>query len=267
MLCCETYSLHSRLKDATLDLMAVPALFHELSIPGIAWNDIYFASWDPAYLQQLQDATEAAGRKSLALIIEGNLATPDDAARVAQIQLNTQKMHAAAALGIPVVRLNLGKAESDEEDGISGVARCIDAFHQLLPVAKETGVRITIENHGGPSRKADWILQIIKATDPEWVGSCLDFGNWPAQPAELKYEEIEKLAPYAYHTHVKTLGFSPEGEDLHVDYARAFSYVKRAGYKGAVSIEWEGREPSDPVEGVRQSRDLICRHWPEVCSN
>ncbi|MBW3568069.1 MAG: hypothetical protein KY410_08980, partial [Proteobacteria bacterium] len=53
---------------------------------------------------------------------------------------------------------------------------------------------------------------IINETDPEWVGSCLDFGNWPPDPPELRYEEITKLAPHAYHAHIKTHAFDGTGE-------------------------------------------------------
>ncbi len=264
MLCCETYSLHSHFRDKTITLEEIPAAFRKLEIPGIAWNDLYFASWDEEYLDALKKATDDAGCRSLALIIEGNLAQADDEARREQIEENGKKMRAARHLGAPVVRINLGRAESEDLDETLGVERCTAAFRELVPLARELNVKMTIENHGGPSRKADWILAIIKGSDPEWVGSCLDFGNWPAEPAELRYEEIEKLAPYAYHTHVKTLQFAPDGEETNVDYRRAFDFVKKVGYKGAVSIEWEGRDPEDPAEGIKLSRDLIRRHWPEA---
>lgn len=263
MLCCETYSLHSRLRENSLTLEQIPELYKELEIPGIAWNDLYFTAWDNAYLDRLKQATAAAGRTSCAMIIEGNLATPDDDARASQIQLNLEKMKAAQYLGVPVVRINLGRAESEDLDETVGVERCIAAFQQMLPTARELGIRMTIENHGGPSRNADWILRIIKATDPEWVGSCLDFGNWPSDPPELKYESIAKLAPYAYHTHVKTLEFDASGNEVRTDYRRAFDILRPTNYQGAISIEWEGRDPADPVEGVRLSRDLVRRHWGE----
>lgn len=264
MLCCETYSFHSQFKRDSLRLEDVPMLFRRLEIAGIAWNDLYFSSWDQAYLDALNDATRSAGRRTMCFIMEGNLATADEEVRTRQLEENTRKLHAAKYLGAPVVRMNLGKTERPDLDGTVGVQRCIAAFHQLLPVARELGIKMTIENHGGPSTKADWILEIIRATDQEWVGSCLDFGNWPADPAELRYEEIEKLAPYAYHTHVKTHAFLPNGEAANVDYQRCFKIMKSVHYTRAVSIEWEGQDPADPAEGVKLTRDLILKHWPET---
>jgi sugar phosphate isomerase/epimerase len=150
-----------------------------------------------------------------------------------------------------------GKGIPDEV----GVTNCIDSFKRLLPLAKELDIKMTIENHGGVSRTSEYILQIIRGTDPQWVGSCLDFMNWPHSPDQIHvlYESCQALAPHAYHTHAKCLTFKPDGEETTVDYARLLGYLKAAKYKGAISMEFEG--PGDPVEGVKKSRDLIIKHW------
>jgi len=261
VLCCETYSLHTLLRDKKLTLEQIPALYRELGIPGISWNDLFFESWDNDYYEKLKRAAALAGRQTCCLIMEGNLATGDADARRKQIEEDAMKLRAAKAIGAQVVRINLGHTEKDEDNATLGVERCIAAFKELLPLAKELGVRISMENHGGVSLKADWILQVIRGTDPAWVGSCLDFGNWPAEPKELRYEEIAKLVPHAFHTHVKPKKFRPDGEDEVVDHARVFAMLKKAGYTGAISVEWEGSDPADPIEGVKRCRDLINRHW------
>jgi sugar phosphate isomerase/epimerase len=134
----------------------------------------------------------------------------------------------------------------------------------MLPLAKKFSIKMTIENHGGCSKTAERILKVIDGTDPNYVGSCLDFGNWPSEPKELKYSEIAKLAPHAFHTHAKTHHFLPNGEESEIDYKRVFGMLKREKYAGAISIEWEGDDPKDPVEGVKMTRDLIRKHWKGV---
>ena len=81
----------------------------------------------------------------------------------------------------------------------------------MLPLARELGIRMTIENHGGPSKTAEGILRIIRGTDPAWVGSCLDFGNWDDKVR--MYSEIEKLSPFAFHTHMKAYAFDEYGDE------------------------------------------------------
>ena len=253
---CETYSLRNYMDEGKYDYVSVTKLMKELGIKGITYNDIWLKSYEKPYLDEIKKAAKANGITIVGLICEGNLATDDEAARKRQIETNAKKMRAAAYLGGRIVRLNLGGTGDEARDGTVGVARVIDAFNELLPLAKELGVKITIENHGGVSKKADWILRIIKETDPKWVGSCLDFRNWPK---EVLYEENAKLAPYAYHTHAKAHSFDAEGEETSVEYSRVLKMLKDARYEGAISIEFEG--PGDQIEGVRKTRDLILKHW------
>lgn len=261
LLSCETYSFNKllRAKENPLALEDLPAKYKALGIKGISLNDLYFKSYDEVYLDKLRGLIRDNGLVVTAFIIDinGNFAMKSDEARAKNIEAVKARLKVAKSMGASVVRVNVGHVDKGEDDGTVGVERVISAFKQLLPTAKELGLRLSIENHGGVSIKADWVLAIIKGTDPDVVGSCLDFGNWPKEVD--RYAEIAKLAPYAFHTHAKTHGFKDDGEERDIDYARVVKIMKDAGYKGAVSIEWEGG--SDPVEGVAKSRDLVLRHW------
>jgi sugar phosphate isomerase/epimerase len=137
------------------------------------------------------------------------------------------------------------------------VERAIAAFRELLPLARELGLRLTIENHGGASKTAGAILRIIRGTDAAWVGACLDFGNW--EDRSRLYEEIAELAPHAFHTHLKAWAFDKYGEETTIDYRKAFEILAHTGYGAALSIEFEGK--GDPVEGVVKMRDLLVKRW------
>ncbi len=253
---CESYSLRQLFDEKKLTLLTFPAFVRGLGITGVVLNDIWFESWERPYLDQLKKAIAEAGCVLAAVIMEGNLATDDEAARRRQIEEDQMKLRAAAYLGAPVVRINVGGTGDSARDATLGVERVIAAFREMLPLAKELGVKMTMENHGGVSAKADWLLQIIKGTDAEWVGSCLDFGNWPG---EVRYEECRKLAPYVYHVHAKAHRFDDSGE-AEYDFGRILAMLRYAGYRGALSIEWEGG--GDPVVGVEKSRDLLLKYWP-----
>lgn len=259
ILSCDTYSLRDYFSDGRLDYLTAPKLLKEIGIPAITYNDIWMKSYDAPYLDSIKKACADAGVLIVGFIGEGDLATLDDDAWNAQIDQNLLKLRAAAYLGARSIRFNLGGLGDEAKDDTVGAERCIEAFKRLIPLARELGVKMTIENHGGVSKKADTILKVIKGSDSEWVGSCLDFGNWPA---EIRYVECEKLAPYAYHVHAKTHSFDERGEDADKDYARLLKMLKDANYRYAVSIEFEGA--GDQVEGVKKTRDLLLRHWPEL---
>lgn len=259
VLSCETYSLRDLLGNGQLTLQGVPRLLKEQNIKGITWNDMFFSTYDKSLLDELKAATKEQGRVTTGFILEGSLASDDEAARKRQIEENLRELEVAAYLGAPVVRVNLGGAGSPEQDATVGVQRVIAAFKQMLPTARRLGVRLSMENHGGVSGTADNIARISDGTDRKWVGSCLDFGNWPD---DVRLESCRMLAPYAYHTHAKAHSFNAEGEDPNINFGAIIGYLKKAKYRGAVSIEWEGE--GDPLDGIRKSRDLVRKYYPEL---
>jgi len=254
----ETYSFNTLFKKGELTLEQAPALFRKLGLQGIALNALYVKSWDRDALDRIKQAVRREGRIVTAFIIEGNLISDDPAANQKQLEEDRKQMRAASYLGAPLVRINVGRTgRGDAADQSEGVDRAIAAFRELLPLARELNLKITIENHGGASKTADSILRIIKGTDPAWVGSCLDFGNWDA--TQDRYAEAAKLAPYAYHTHVKAFAFDKFGEESTIDYRKALHYLVETGYGAALSIEFEGK--GDPIEGVIKTRDLMVKRW------
>lgn len=261
ILSCDTYSLRGEFDSGKLDYLTVPKVLKDMGIPGVCYNSIWMKSYDKAYLNSIKKACKDAGVTITGFIIEGNIATLNDEAQKKQIAEDIKQLKAAAYLGAPIVRINLGgTGKGEESDDTVGAQRCIDAFNQILPIAKQLNVKITIENHGGCSLKASTIIKIIKGTDPAWVGSCLDFGNWPP---EKRNTETAKLAIYAYHCHAKAkLGFDADGEAVGMDFKFLLGCLQHAGYTGAVSIEYEG--PGDQMEGVKKSAALILKYWPEL---
>jgi sugar phosphate isomerase/epimerase len=255
----ETYSFRELISAGKLSLLTAAELHKKLGIKGVSLNDMYFESWEKDYLDKILASFKANQRSITCLIMEGNLATPKEEVRKKQIEDNTRKLKAAGYLGAPVVRMNLGGVGKGEDNLKQGVDRCVAAFKQMLPLAKDLGVRITIENHGGVSGTVEGILAVINQTDPKWVGSLLDFGN---PPVRHKPEVFEKLAPYAYHVHAKLEDFKPDGEATDSDYGKLLGILKKDKYQGAVSIEWEGK--GEAVTGVKKSRDLILKHWPDL---
>jgi L-ribulose-5-phosphate 3-epimerase len=257
ILSCETWSFRDLIRSGKLDMLSVPAFYKEQGIPAISYNDMFFKTTDDAYIDHVKAAVKAAGRVVTSYIIEGNLAIADEAKRNEQVEADKRKMRAAKRLGASIVRINVGATGSENADDTLGVERVIKIFNeQLVPLAKELNLKVSMENHGGVSKTAANIVRIIKATDPKWVGALVDFGNFPI---EHKYEEVEMVAPYAMVTHVKVNVFDDKGEAKEYDFPRLLAMLKKVHYKGPLSIEYEGK--GDPVEGVRMTKALILKYW------
>jgi sugar phosphate isomerase/epimerase len=257
ILSCETYSYRELILAGKLDPLTVPAFYKEQGIKGISLNERYLKSRDNAYVDQVKEAVKKAGRLVTCLVIDGNLAMASEAKRKEQTERDKESLRIAHRLGAPLVRINVGATDRNENaDDTLGVERVSAAFKELLPLARELKIKISIENHGGVSKSAANIVKIIQATDPKWVGALVDFGNFPP---EIRYDEIARLAPYAFGTHVKVNEFDPQGEAASYDFPRVLGIVKKHAFKGPISIEYEGK--GDPLEGVRKSRALILKYW------
>jgi L-ribulose-5-phosphate 3-epimerase len=93
---------------------------------------------------------------------------------------------------------------------------------------------IGVENHGGLTATAEGLVRVLKAVSSDWVGALLDFGNYSKDP----YAEFELTAPYTVMTHAKpTANFA--GTRGWVDYRRVADIMRKAGYRGFLSIEYE----------------------------
>ncbi|MEI6513304.1 MAG: sugar phosphate isomerase/epimerase [bacterium] len=258
-LACDTYSLNDFFNAKKLTLQEAMVVIKDLGINYVGLNDFVIRDWGKPHLDEINQYVKDVGLTTVAVISGGNMASVDPIAREAQIEENIKQIEAAAYLGVSVIRFLLGTTGDKELDGTSGVVWCIEAINKMLPTAKRLNIKLGIENHGDLASNADRILDIIKATDPQWVGVLLDFGNWKA---DERIESCLKLAPYTIYAHAKTWAFNGDGEESRLDYAQLLGILKGVGYNGVISIEFEGH--GDAALGVKKSADLIRKHWPGI---
>jgi len=127
----------------------------------------------------------------------------------------------------------------------------IDSINEVMPVAEEYGVMLGLENHWGMTRTAEGLLHIMNAVDSPWLRVLMDTGNF----LDDKYEQLEAVAPYTVFIQAKTYYGGGRFYTLDLDYDRIAQILKNVGYKGYISIEFEGYAPSD--EAVADSIDML----------
>jgi sugar phosphate isomerase/epimerase len=162
-------------------------------------------------------------------------------------------------LGIPAIRLNSGRWKTiksfddlmkvkGQEPPLPGYKEddafqwCIDSIADCLVAAEKAGVVLALENHWGLTTRVDGLLKIYKAlSSSPWMGLNMDTGNFVGDP----YSQIEQLAPYATIVQAKTYYGGGEWYTLDLDYKRIAGILRRANFKGFVSLEMEGKENPD----------------------
>ncbi|MBK5291136.1 MAG: sugar phosphate isomerase/epimerase [Acidobacteriia bacterium] len=222
----------------------------------------------PAYLNELK---QLAFRHSLALpmlSIHQDFVSPSAEERQKHIDHTKRCIGLAARLGIPAIRLNSGrwktiksfddlmKVKGDEPplagySGTNAIQWCVESIQQCMPAAAEAGVMLALENHWGLTTQPEILLKIHKAVGSPWLGINLDTGNFPGDP----YSGIELLAPHASIVQAKTYYGGGEWYTLDLDYKRIAAILKKAGFRGWVSLEMEGKE--SPATAVPKSLAVL----------
>ncbi len=115
-----------------------------------------------------------------------------------------QMLNAAKIVGSPVVRCFLG-TQNDRLGAVSlqqHLDECVRTLREVAPRARDLGIKVAIENHGGVDLLARELRWLVEEVGPDAVGVCLDTGN-PAYGGENPVVTAEVLAPYVVTSHVR----------------------------------------------------------------
>ena len=211
----------------------------------------------PAYCHKLKKMAFEEGLELVMLSIHQDFVTPDAAERKQMIDHTKHCMDLAVELGTACIRLNSGRWKTiksfddlmkvkGDEPPLAGYKTedafkwCIDSIQQCLEHAEKTGVMMALENHWGLTTNVDNLLEIVKRVNSPWLGVNLDCGNFPGEP----YPDFTKVAPHATIVQAKTYPGGGVWYTLDIDYHKIASILAKAGYKGYISLEMEGNEPT-----------------------
>ncbi len=108
-------------------------------------------------------------------------------------------------------------------------------------LAKEYKIRVALHNHPAtwPPEK---VLKAVEGRD-SLIGSCSDTGHW-MRAGQKPLDNLKKLDGRVEHLHFKDLDEYGKGQDMpwgtgRADPAALLAELKRQGYKGYLSIEYE----------------------------
>ncbi len=166
--------------------------------------------------------------------IRNNFASPDPAARAADIALAKKWIEVAAKLGAPVLRLFAGEIPKGYENKWDEVAGwMIECYKECAAHGEKHGVKIGIQNHGDMLQTAEQCLKVLKGVNSKWAGIIVDTGNFKTPDP---YVDIEAVVPYAVNWQVKESAFGI-GSTVKTDCVRLMKILKKTGYQGYLPVE------------------------------
>ncbi len=267
-----------------------------LDADGLEMYDGFFTSLEPGYLDDVAGAIHQAGFAMPMLCCSPDFTNPSADGRKRAVERETQMIVVTHRLGGrgAVCRILSGQ-RYPEVPREQGVAWVIDAIEQLLPVAKEQGIILGLENHYKDSfwkypefaQKQDVFLEIIAAiNDRESFGVQYDPSNAIVagdDPVEL----LRRVADRVVSMHASdryladgttlddlrqsdgTLGYSPNlrhgvtGKGLN-DYDAIFQILAQHRYQGWISIEDGMNGMDEMAQSLAFLRRMVAKYFPEA---
>lgn len=246
----------------------------ELDLDGVEILHVQMESESDSYINDLKSLALSLGLDIYGLAIHQNFVKPSREQREKEIEHTKRCLGIAYKLGAPAIRLNSGRwgtiRSFDElmtnkgreppipgytdEDALKWV---VESIEECLPVAENLGVVMALENHWGLTATPEGVVKIVEAVNSKWLRVLMDTGNF----IEDTYNGLRKIAPYTVLVHVKTYYGGGVWYELDIDYSRVFEILREVGYRGYLSIEFEGKE--DAVSGVSRTRKMLLEQMDE----
>lgn len=235
---------------------------------------------DELHPERAAAAIRAAGLRTGAYCRTMYFTAPDAAGRQAAIASNAQALRAAAVLGAPYMVAVVGGLAAGSRDIADGRRQILDGLAALLPVMRETGVRIALEPlhpvyaaDRSLLNTIDQALAWCEKLDPHqegWFGIAVDAYHTWWDPA--LYPAIARAGAriMAYHVcdwlldtrdPLQDRGMMGDGV---IDLPGLRAAVQGAGYQGLIEVEifsrldWWTQAPDEVLAVCRKRLENVC---------
>ncbi len=243
----------------------------ELEVDGVSLESCFFPNYDAAWFKDLKAQLDEYGFDRV--YAWGH---PDGLERGKNFEAFDEMVKMipyAKAIGADVMRVVGSSLMFRHEPHGPQIEALVKMFKKAVPVAKDHGVKMAVENH--IDFTSDEILQLLQEVDSEYLGLNFDTGNF-LRLLDNPVAGMEKLAPFVYATHVKDLmpdknasptdwfffAGVPVGQGL-IDNEALAKLLHKANYKGFLAVEidhphtdWTEREDEAVALSVKELKRI-----------
>ncbi|MBS1508229.1 MAG: TIM barrel protein [Bacteroidetes bacterium] len=193
---------------------------------------------------------------------------PDSAERTKNLDEGKRFIDLAHEIGCPNVRVfpNNFLKERSKNETMDLIAK---GLVDLGNHAKGSHVNVLVESHGDLIH-ADDLLRVMEAATHKHVGMIWDVTNMWIETQEPVLEVYTKLKKYIRHTHIKD-AIKTDGKINYVRLGKgkvpifeAIDLLRRGGYQGYYSFEWEKLwhpEIEEPELAIANYAEVMQAHF------
>lgn len=263
-----SYSYSRYLREGKLDIFGVIKKTAELGFDAIEFSGLSQPEGTTdliAFAGKIKDACAKAGLPIMSYTIGADFINAAGGWEKEAERLKGE-VDIAATLGAPCMR-------HDATRGFGNDRLSLYDFMEALPILEKgcravteygatKGVKTMVENHGYFVQDSDRCEALVKTVNHPNFGSLVDVGNFVCADDD-PIRATTRMAPYAFHVHVKDFHLKPGTADPgagwgrsrggncfrgaivghgNVDVPTCLKALKAGGYDGFISIEFEGME-------------------------
>ena len=260
-----SYSFSKHIKATGCDLVEVCRLAKEIGFEAIEFINI--TTPDPlATARELREYCASIGLEIAAYTIGADLLNGEEEEILKKLY---DFVDTAEALGAPLMRHDVTYSLPEGTTWEDAIPVLAPRIRKVTEYAKAKGIRTCSENHGYIFQDSERVEALIKAVDNPNYGWLLDVGNFLCAD-EWPLEGVKRALPYAIHAHVKDFLYRKSNELLarpsgffgtrngnllrgtilghgDVPVAEAVKMLRKSGYDGTLSLEFEGAEENIPA--------------------
>ena len=254
--CCSSWSYHRTIAQGKMNQLQWVDECARLGFDGVELLLDHFPSTSSNYLKELKKACIDRFLCIPVVSAAGHLTTPDDKEREKQVREIGRWIDVAHYMGAHCVRFFCGNGAELEAGGEALYGKVIVAIRKIVAMAEAKGIVAGLENHGGV--RADDLLKLHRDVNRPWFALVLDTGNFSPKGVvgPETYSSIQQCAAHASVVHAKFYNVLADGRDRDYDWPRIHGILKDAGFRGLLSVEYEGTDPDERVV-VRRIADFL----------
>lgn len=222
------------------------------------------------YAKMLKAEAEACGLEISCYSVGADFLSGSGGCLEKEIELVKRKVDIAKALGVKLMRHDASFSFLNNDRGYNGFINVVDRLAEgcraVTEYAQGFGIKTMIENHGFFCQDSDRVELLVNRVAHRNFGLLVDMGNFMCVDEDPGLA-VGRCAPYAFNAHVKDFVFKSGVEECPGEgfiHTRAGNYIrgtiighgavpirqcvsalKRAGYDGYLTLEFEGLERSD----------------------
>lgn len=267
-----SYSFGGYIGESHLGYLGIINKAKELGFDGIEYSD---GDWenDPDAGKKIKERCEEVGITPVALATGADFLWGSGGNLKDEIDRLCGMVDLAVEMGVSMMRHDMTYGyPASVKVGRSfdcALERLAEGTREVTKYAEQKGIKTMTENHGYFSQDSARVEKLINAVNHPNFGALVDLGNFMCADEDPTVS-VGLMAPYAFHVHAKDFHFK-SGMEVNPGagwfQTRAGNYIrgaiighgeakiyqsiqtlKRNGYNGFVTVEFEGME--DNLTGI-----------------